>query len=170
MPKLAKLYDPETGSRLLTVPGSAKYLGYHEYSIYRLILKGALKPHRRTGRTLLFLKEELDRFKARSAWWARKSSSEPPKEDPPMLPSNLKATVIVNVGIKNFPHPDIEEVIPNFTWEQIPLVHAQVQNKYGQRPSDIYIQGPDGGSWKVSYDPPSWAETAVKKWKKMIKG
>ena len=67
-------YDHDTGTRLFTIQQAAEYLHYHPYSVYRLVVQKSLKPYRKAGRTLLFLKEELDRYRAGNAWASQKAT------------------------------------------------------------------------------------------------
>lgn len=163
------LYDPQTGARLLTVKEAAEYLNYHPFSIYRLVMQGVLTAHRRAGKTLLFIKEELDRFKLNNAWAAAKASLEKPSTPPEHAPPHLTADIKVYHGLGPM-FPSYVESIENFTWEQIPLIRARVDSKYGNKPFDTQIKSPDGGIWTVSYEPPTWIEKLTKKLKKRAKG
>lgn len=162
---LEHLYDPVTGEKLLTAEEAAVYLNYHRVSIRRLVSQGALKPYKRAGNALLFLKADLDRLKLTSAWAARKASIERPPVTPQEPPSNLEATVMVDLAFgPMFRHA--EEQIQNFTWDQIPLIRAKVNSKYGDRSFEIKIESPDGSLWTVGYEPPTWLERVFKKLKK----
>jgi excisionase family DNA binding protein len=152
------LYDHESGSRLYTVKAAAAYLGYHRHSVYRLLLQGDLRPHRQAGKTYLFLKEDLDRYRHSNAWAARKAALQP-LPTPPPRPPDLTARVWVNFGF-DLLSKEVDVIRP-FTWEQIPLIHARVQDVYGSRPSKIEISGPDGGSWSVTYEPPTWLSSVM---------
>jgi hypothetical protein len=136
-----RFYDPDTGSRLLTTKEAAVCLSYHPYSVYRLVLQGALRPHRKAG-------------KASHAWAARKGAEASLPEPAPAPPSHLTATVVVNVGF-DLLRPHVL-TISDFTWDQVPLIHARTQEQYGQRPSTIDVKGPDGGTWSIDYEPPTW--------------
>lgn len=149
-----RFYDADTGSRLLTTKEAAVCLNYHPYSVYRLVLQGALRPHRKAGKTLLFLTEDLERYKTGHAWAALKggqASSSTPSSTPP---SHLTATVAINVGF-DLLRPHVL-TITDFTWDQVPRIHAKTQEQYGQRPSTIEVKGPDGGTWSINYEPPTW--------------
>jgi excisionase family DNA binding protein len=149
-----RFYDPDTGSRLLTTKEAAVCLSYHPYSVYRLVLQGDLRPHRKAGKTLLFLTEDLERYKARHAWASRKgakASLPKPSSAPPL---HLTATVAINVGFDLLRQQVV--TISDFTWDQVPLIHARTQEQYGQRPSTIEVKGPDGGTWRIDYEPPTW--------------
>ena len=150
-----RFYDPDTGSQLLTTKEAAVCLSYHPYSVYRLVLQGALRPHRKAGKTLLFLTEDLARYKASHAWAARKGAQAPLPEPPSAPPSHLTATVSVNVGFELLrPHV---VTISDFTWDQVPLIHARTQEQYGQRPSTIEVKGPmDGPGASTMSPPPGW--------------
>ena len=162
-----RFYDPETGSRLLTTKEAAVCLSYHPYSVYRLVLQGALRPHRKAGKTLLFLTEDLARYKASHAWAARKGDQVPLATPSSAPPSHLTATVSVNVGFELLrPHV---VTISDFTWDQVPLIHARTQEQYGQRPSTIEVKGPDGGTWSIDYEPPTWLAQIKQKIQRMKK-
>jgi hypothetical protein len=153
-PKPDRFYDPDTGSRLLTTKEAAICLSYHPYSVYRLVLQGALRPHRKAGKTLLFLTEDLARYKAGHAWATRKGAQAPLPEPSPAPPLHLTATVAINVGFDLLRQHVL--TISDFTWDQVPLIHAKTQEQYGQRPSTIEVKGPDGGTWRIDYEPPTW--------------
>lgn len=158
------LYDPDTGARLLTCKEAADYLDYHTFSIYRLLLQGDLRAHRRLGRSRLFLREELDRYKLSNKWAARKASIAAPVDRPQVPPAQLQATVHVDLGNPLLLHES--GVIEQFAWDQVPRIHARSQEQYGQRPAEIRIQGPDGGTWRVTYEPPTWLEQMKQKVRK----
>jgi hypothetical protein len=162
------LYDPHAGTKLLTVKESAEHLNYHPFSIYRLVMQGVLKPYRKAGKTLLFLIEDLDRFRLSSSWAARKASVEKPPVPPHQPPSVLTAKIKIDFGLGLMFQSHFEP-IENFTWDQIPLVRARVDSKYGNKPFNIEIKSPDGGLWTVSYEPPTWLEKLAKKLKKGLK-
>jgi len=149
-----RFYDPDTGSRLLTTKEAAVCLSYHPYSVYRLVLQGALHPHRKAGKTLLFLTEDLARYKASHAWATRKGGQASLRGSSPAPPSHLTATVAINAGFDLLRQQIV--TISDFTWDQVPLIHARTQEQYGQRPSTIEVKGPDGGTWRIDYEPPTW--------------
>jgi excisionase family DNA binding protein len=159
------LYDPDTGAKLLTVREAAEYLSYHPFSLYRLVMQGALKPHRKAGRSLLFLKEELDRFKLTNAWAARKASLEKPSDRPEEPTPDLTADVEFDGIVLPVLSHKVES-IAHFTWDKIPLIRAMVDRKYGDRRFAIKVKSPDGGLWTVSYEPPTWIEKIKRKLKK----
>jgi excisionase family DNA binding protein len=152
--KSDSFYDHETGSRLMTAREVARYLKYHRYSVYRLIVQGHLRPRRKAGKTLLFLKEDLDRYKATNAWAARKANTGVLQEEIPPAPSQLTAKVSISLGFDLLPQEI--ETVTEFTWDQIPLIHGRTQERYGKRPSTIIVKGPEGGTWTVMYEPPTW--------------
>jgi len=152
--KLDRFYDPDTGSRLLTTKEAAVCLSYHPYSVYRLVLQGDLRPHRKAGKTLLFLTEDLERYKASHAWAALKGGQASPSKQSTASPSHLTATVVINVGFDLLRQHVL--TISDFTWDQVPLLHAKTQEQFGQRPSTIKVKGPDGGTWSINYEPPTW--------------
>ncbi len=167
MPNDDHLYDPQTGSRLLTIKESAVYLGYHLFSVYRLVAQGVLTPYKKAGRTLLFLREEIDRFKVSNAWAAQKASIEKLPTAPEKPVSGLTAEVTVKATL--MPAMAIySRTIENFTWDQIPLIRADIDDELGNKPFNIEIKSPDGSRWSVSYDPPTWLEKGLKKIKKRL--
>jgi excisionase family DNA binding protein len=130
-------YDHATGTRLFTIRQAAEYLHYHPYSVSRLVVQRSLKPYRKAGRTLLFLKEELDRYRAGNAWASQKASFSVLADAPKHLPPKLSASVYLTDGFALLPHR--VESLPSFTWEMIPLIHARIQEQYGRRPSKIEV-------------------------------
>ena len=58
------------------------------------------------------------------------------------------------------------ETVSSFSWEMIPLIHARIQEQYGRRPSKIEVLSPEGGTWTIVYEPPTWLAKA----KELIKG
>ena len=165
--KSDNFYDHETGSRLLTAKEVARYLKYHRYSVYRLIVQGQLCPRRKAGKTLLFLKEDLDRYKATNAWAARKAHAAVLHEEIPPPPARLTAKVSISLGFDLLQQET--ETVAAFTWDQIPLIHARTQERYGERPSTITVNGPDGGTWRVTYEPPTWLARAKHVYRKFKK-
>jgi hypothetical protein len=72
----------------------------------------------------------------------------------------LSATVSVNLGFELL-WQDVERV-PDFRWEQTPLLRARSQEQYGERPTKIVVHGPDGGTWTITYEPPTWINRLLK--------
>lgn len=165
-PKSSSLYDSSTGTQLLTCAQAAEYLDYHVVSIRRLVGEGTLKPAKKAGKTLLFQREDLDRFRATSAWASRKASIERPTTPYQQPPAQLEATVRLDFGLGSVLRQPME-TIRNFSWDQVPLIRADIDSKYGNVPFEIAVKSPDGSLWSVSYEPPTWVE---KIWKKLKKG
>ncbi len=94
-------YDHDTGTRLFTIRQAAEYLHYHPYSVYRLVVQKSLKPYRKAGRTLLFLKEELDRYRAGNAWASQKATFSALADAPKHLPAKMSATVYLIRRVSN---------------------------------------------------------------------
>ena len=160
------IYDPKTGAMLMSVREAAAYLGYNEFSVRNQISKGGLKPHCKVGNKPMFLKEQLDQYKATNAWAARKAELKVPADAEPhqMAPSGLKAIVRLEVtpaALVGWTEPPIEE----FSWEQLPLIRARIHNVHGDIPFDVEISGPDGGTWRINYQPPTWIENL---WKHVV--
>ncbi len=158
------LYDPQTGSKLLTLKEAAVYLNYHNFSVYRLVSQGILKPQK-IGRTLLFLKADLDRYKVSNEWAARKASIEhEPEAAETEQTLNIKATIKVDLGFGFLYGQD--ESIDNFSWQDIPLIRARLTEKYGDimKTFEITVNTPDGWIWHISIEPPTILE---KLWKKL---
>lgn len=159
------LYDPQTGVKLLTLREAAEYLDYHPFSVYRLVNQGHLTPKKVGKKTLLFVQEELDRYKSSQAWTPRKgkASITPITETQEELPSQLTASVSIDLGIGLF-HGETEE-IKDFSWEQIPLIRADINHRYGRKIKDfeINVKSPDGGTWFIKFKPPTIIERLVKR-------
>lgn len=168
--RTATLFDPQTGSRMMTLQESADYLNYHPISLFRPMKEGILKPRSRAGKTLLFMQEDLDRFRLTSTWAARKSTIKKPLETPEKPVAKLEAAISLNMG-SSYDH--CLDPIKNFTWDQVPLIRARINNKYGNIPFDIEVKSPDGGLWSVEYQPPTWIEklgkTVAKFFKRRLK-
>ncbi|MET0517026.1 MAG: helix-turn-helix domain-containing protein, partial [Nitrospiraceae bacterium] len=147
-------YDHDTGTRLFTIRQAAEYLHYHPYSVYRLVVQKSLKPYRKAGRTLLFLREELDRYRAGNAWASQKMSFRTLADAPKHLPPKMTATVYLLGGFELLPNKI--ETLSSFSWEMIPLIHARIQEHYRKRPSKIEVLSPEGGTWTILYEPPTW--------------
>jgi excisionase family DNA binding protein len=157
-------YDHSTGTRLFTIRQAAEYLHYHPYSVYRLVVQKSLTPYRKAGRTLLFLKEELDRYRAGNAWASQKATFSALADAPKRLPAKMAATVYLSAGFELLPHKI--ETLSSFSWEMIPLIHARIQEQYGRRPSKIEVLSPEGGTWTILYEPPTWLAQA----KELVRG
>ena len=157
-------YDHDTGTRLFTIRQAAEYLHYHPYSVYRLVVQKSLKPYRKAGRTLLFLREELDRYRAGNAWASQKASFSALANAPKRLPPKMSATVYLTGGFELLPQK--VDSLPSFSWEMIPLIHARIQEQYGRRPSTIEVLSPEGGTWTILYEPPTWLAKA----KELVEG
>jgi excisionase family DNA binding protein len=157
-------YDHSTGTRLFTIRQAAEYLHYHPYSVYRLVVQKSLKPYRKAGRTLLFLKEELDRYRAGNPWASQKATFSALVDAPKRLPAKMSATVYLSAGFELLPRKI--ETLSSFSWEMLPLIHARIQERYGKRPSKIEVLSPEGGTWTILYEPPTWLAQA----KELVKG
>lgn len=158
-PKIAKIYDPAVGAQYLSVADAAKYLNYLEFSVRRLIFRGKLKPHGKIGNKWMFLKEELDRYKASNPWAARKAGHGGAQELPPAAPSDLRAEVRIHSGLGPILGGPTE-VIEKFTWQELPLIRARTHSIHGDVPFEVVIRSPDGASWQVDFQPPTWFEKA----------
>lgn len=167
-PKENGLYDPQTGSRLLRIKEVAAHLGYHPFSVYRLVARGVLKPDQSAGRTLLFLKENIDRFRVSSASAAEKAPIERLQTVPDKPVSALTAKVKIELSL--LPVISIPVIsMEDFTWDQVPLIRAQVDNGYGNKRFEIEIKSPDGAAWTVTYEPPAPPTLLEKGFKKLKK-
>jgi excisionase family DNA binding protein len=157
------LYDPQTGTKLLTLKEAAKYLDYHPYSVYRLVSQGDLKPQRIGGKTLVFLQKELDRYRAGNEWAARKKSmATDPEAARIATPVKMTATVMADMGLGLTWGQ--AEVLKDFTWEQIPLIRAKLTEKYGDKMKafEITVKNPDGWTWRIGIEPPPLIEKLMK--------
>lgn len=149
------LYDAKNGDNLLNVARAAAYLDYNPISLYRLVRQGVLKP-RRVGKTLLFSRTDLDRYKLENAWAARKAGIKASAEPIEKAPSDLEAEISVD-----FPGGILARTVDSFkgfSWEKVPLIRAQVDSRHGNIPFDITVKGPDGATWTVRYEPPNWLD------------
>lgn len=158
------LYDPQTGSKLLTLKEAAGYLNYHHFSVYRLVSQGVFKPQK-VGRTLLFLQADLDRYKVSNEWAARKASIEhDPKAAEANQPLNMKATIKIDLGMGLLYGP--EAFKNDFSWQDVPLIRADLTERYGNKMKafEIRVENPDGWTWSISIEPPTILE---KLWNKI---
>ncbi len=160
----ATLYDPTIGSNLLTTAQAAEYLKFNIFSIRRLASQKALKSYNNAGKkALLFRREDLDRYRLQNAWARKKAGIEKPTEQPaPPPPATLEAEIHVDLGFGiGFMHHFGTR--KDFSWEQIPLIKAEIDNKHGGRPFTIGVESPDGGSWLIEYNPPPLLQRLFKK-------
>jgi hypothetical protein len=151
-PKKARtMFAPESGAMLLTAEESARYLHYHPVSIRRLVVKGQLRPCYRVGRALLFLQEELDRFKRTSAAAVTKGDAKPVRglaaTAPP--PEGLRAVVVVRAQGREtvFSRPQA------FRWDDVPAIRAKVRSKHGDAAFFIAVAAPDGSGFELAFHP-----------------
>jgi len=153
------LYDPKTGVKLLPLKEAAAYLDYHPFSVYKLVSQGVLKPHKIGGKTLVFMQDELDRYKLNNKWAARKALiAHDPELAGETLPETMTATVTVDLGLGlMFGEP---EHVEDFSWEQIPLIKADINERYGKKMKafEITVKSPDGWTWLIRPEPPSFIE------------
>lgn len=142
-----EVYDATTGAKLYTVREAARVLGYHAFSVYRLVWLGKLR-HRRLGpKTLLFSREELLRYRdslpraRRGRPLPQLDSSEPP----------LTAQVAFDLGGGAESGPWRQ-----FRWENIPLIRARMDSRFGKQLKglQISVRGREGEAWRVVYKKP----------------
>lgn len=144
-----ELYDATTGTRLFTVREAARSLGYHPFSVYRLVWLGKLR-HRRLGpKTLLFSREDLVRYREGLA--KAKRGSPMPEQDSGV--SALSARLEVDLAGGASPEPSS---VGQFRWEHIPLIRARLDSRYGRKLKGlrISVRGREGDAWKVVYSAP----------------
>lgn len=160
MPRRVKradyLSDPLSGASLLTAGEAAHYLNYHPVSIRRLVSLGDLRPYKKVGRALLFMREEVERFKYASPW-ARGKAGVEPRTGPAPLPStrqSLRAVVTVTAGGR----ARVFKRLKAFGWQDIPALRAQVDARHGRVPFCITVELPDGSGCELRFHP-SAAET-----------
>lgn len=146
---------------MLDVKQAADYLDYNALSIHRLLKQNILRCHRMAGKTILILREDLDRYKRQNAWAARKAKLAMPEQTPPTPPECLEADVFVDLplGVVALKLDSIKE----FSWDMIPQIRARIDHQHGNIPFDIAVASPDGGTWKVEYQPPSWLGKMIKR-------
>lgn len=149
MRKEQYLYDPTTGETLLTTRQAAEYMKYHYASLRKVISQGKIKLCKLAGKTLLFKKADLDIYLAKNS-----EMTEEHYKELDGLPEKLEAEITIDPGLGGaFTHP--YKKIDNFTWEQIPLIKAELFAKYGKNmPFSIEIKSPDGSAWSISHEPP----------------
>lgn len=155
------LYDPGTGEELLTTKQAAEYLDYHYDYMRKIASEGKIKFHQLAGKTLLFKKKDLNIYLAKI-----KDNTDNSREKTENLPENLKAEISIDQGTGHlWEHPYKE--INDFKWEQLPLIKAEINSKFGKDlPFTIEIASPDGSSWEIRHNPPTWFEKLFKKGKK----
>ncbi len=130
------MFDPDSGAMLLTAEEAARYLHYHPVSIRRLVLKGRLRPNYRVGRALLFLRDELDRFKRGGAALVPESAPQ----------GTMRATV----SLRRKGKESVLSRLETFRWEDVPGIRA----KHGDAPFLISVESPDGSGYELSFHPP----------------
>ena len=147
--QVINLFDSMTGAKLLTANEAATYLQYHPVSIRRLVSRKDLRPHTRAGKTLLFLREELERFKMENPWASRKAKIRIfPNPPPTPYPNKVMQAVVT---LKSRGKERAFSRIKVFHWEDIPLIRSRIDQKHGNVPFRISIQSPDGAGWELSY-------------------
>jgi excisionase family DNA binding protein len=143
-----ELYDATTGARLYTVREAARLIGYHPFSLYRLVCQGKLR-HRRLGaKTLLFSREDLVRY--RELFERRRpAKGRPMPAAEPLPPLTAELAAVVGEGER-------KETWGQFRWESIPLIRATLDRRYGRRLRGlrISVRGGEGDAWKVVYSAP----------------
>lgn len=143
-----ELYDATTGTRLYTVREAARILGFHPFSVYRLVWLGKLR-HRRLGpKTLLFSREDLVRYRE-SLERARRGRPTPRLDS---AEPQLTAQVHVDLGGPGLDAGPWRQ----FRWESIPLIRARMDSQYGGKLKGlrISVRGREGEAWKVVYKAP----------------
>lgn len=149
--KARTLADPESGAKLLTSAEAGRYLKYHPGSLRRLVSSGDLRPQMKVGRVLLFLREELDRFKYGSAWASRKSGIKSPP-NPPAAPSARQTmTAVVTVTVNG--RDKVFKNLKAFHWEDVPTIRSQVDTRYGKTGFHITVEPPDGCAYVIRFHP-----------------
>lgn len=164
------LYDPQTGSMLLTLKEAANYLAYNPFSVYRLVSQGVLRPQKIGGKTLVFFQEELDRYRVSNEWAARKASiTHKPELSKKELPEKMTAVLSIDLGLgPMFPH---REEIEDFSWDKIPLIRADLTEKHKGKMKTLLItvNNPDGWTWNIQLLPPTVFEKLGHKIKNFLK-
>lgn len=153
--KARTLADPDSGAKLLTSAEAGRYLKYHPGSLRRLVSSGDLRPQMKVGRVLLFLREELDRFKYGSAWASRKSGIKSLPNPPPKPSSREHMAAIVTVTLDG--RDKAFKRLKIFRWEDIPTIRSQVDTRYGKVSFCITIEPPDGCAYEVRFHPSALA-------------
>ncbi len=144
-----EFYDPESGAELLSTTQAARFLNYHAMSILRLASRGTLRPHSRAGKSLLFLRTELEQFIDSSAWASRKAGARFLPNPPPQPHAVDKPeAVVTSPGGKR---PRVFEKIAAFNWSDIPKIRAWMNKFHKKTPFRITIQMPDGSGWQMDF-------------------
>ncbi len=168
MKTTSAIYDPHSGSEMMTAEQSADYLGYHYASIRRLVREKALKPYTSIGKAFLFLKADIVRFQGNHPWAAGKAGREKQTNPSPEPPRKLEASVVVSRRDKIF--DGVWKTDPDFTWDKLPLIKADVNSAFGDQDFTVKVTSPDGGNWAIRYFPVSPLDTAIKKVTNKFKG
>ena len=113
--------------------------------------RGDLRPHTKVGRTLLFLREELDRFKYDNPWASKKAHVKAIPNPPPMPSTKQEMRAVVTVLVER--KERIFKRLPSFQWEDIPGIRAQVDSKFGNVTFFVTIESPDGCGYELSFHP-----------------
>lgn len=154
MPRLREsriVYDEESGAKLFSAEEAARYLKYHPVSFRRLVSRGDIHPHTKVGIALLFLREELDRFKYESPWASKKARVRFIPNPPPMptTKKDMMAVVTVEVERRN----RLFKRLSAFHWDEIPAIRAAVDRRFGKVPFHITIESPDGCGFELNFHP-----------------
>ena len=149
---MQSLCDAATGAPLYTLREAAGLLGFHPFSVYRLVCLGKIG-HRRLGpKTLLFSREDLVNYRERSREKPRKGR--PMTRVAPRASSALSA--VVEVQLEGGRQVARRAPWRQFRWEHIPLIRARLGSRYGGRLKGlrISVRAGEGDEWKVLYRAP----------------
>jgi excisionase family DNA binding protein len=173
--------DTDSGTKLLSSAEAAEYLGYHPVSIRRLVSRGDLRPHTKVGKSLLFLRAELDVFRMGNAWARNKITDKEIRESESMEISHMDAPIDLKLKAPRRPrkrlimfenppaipyqHKDMKAVatvyikgkpqlfmrLDGFHWEDIPSIRAKVEARHGNIPFQITVETVDGAGFEINY-------------------
>jgi len=151
------LYDVKTGAQLLTVAEAARFMDYHPFSLYRLVFQGKIGYRRLGPKTILFSREDLERYRATlQDLKPRRGKPLPPAET---WATPLQAAVEIRLGGK----APVRESSSGegkkwrqFRWEQLPMIRARMDARYGRRLTGmrISVRSREGGAWSLVYAAP----------------
>ena len=135
---------------MYTVREAARVLGYHPFSVYRLVCRGTLRHTRLGPKTLLFSREDLIHYQERVK--RRRPRKGKPMDLVEPLPT-LVAEIAAKLARRRRAAP---QKVQQFRWENVPLIRARMDARYGAslRGVRISVRGREGEAWRVVYEAP----------------
>lgn len=145
------LFEKGTGLELFTSREAARYLDYHPVAFRRLVSKGKIPIHSRTGNYPLFLRLELEKYQTTNIWAGKKANLKA-KTAQSSAPTTNRAILAVVTAHHKRKEITIETLI-DFKWEDVPGISARVAAKYGKSPFQIALKLPDGTEVTIIFKP-----------------